>query len=112
MLRAGQLRERITFQSKTLAPNQYHEQQETWTDLCSVNASVVPESAREAVAAQRLETQQGLNITVRYRDDITVKNRIKHIQSGSTRFYDVVSVTNRGLRNRVLDIVAVFEQDG
>lgn len=111
MLRTGRLRERVTIQSKTLVKDQYHEQQETWTDDCTVYASVRPTSAFEQVSADRLETQQRLIITIRYRDGVTVKKRFKHVQGTSTRYYDIVSITDRGMRGRVLDIVALYEQD-
>ena len=111
MLRTGRLRERVTIQSKTLAKDQYHEQQETWTDDCTVYASVRPASAREQVAADRLETQQRMIITMRYRTGVTVKNRLKHVQGTSTRYYDIVTVTDRDMRGRVLDIVGIYEQD-
>lgn len=111
MLRTGSLRERVTIQSKTLAKDQYHEQQETWTDDCTVYASVRPVSANEQVTADRLETQQRMLITIRYRTGVTVKNRLKHVQDGTTRYYDISSVTNRNMRNRALDIIGIYEQD-
>lgn len=112
MLRAGRLRERITIQSRTLTKDQYHEQSESWTDVCTVSASVVPQAAGESITADRPEVQQLLNITIRYRTGVTVQNRIKHVQGSETRYYEVLSVTNVGLRNRVLNIVASYKQDG
>lgn len=111
MLRAGRLRERLTIQSVTLTTNAYHEQQEAWTDGCTVSASIRPDPAFEGVVSDRLETEQRLVITIRYRAGITVKNRFKHVQNGVTRYYDIVSVNNRGFRNRVLDISASYKQD-
>ncbi len=111
MLRTGSLRERVTIQSKTLTTDQYHEQSESWSDVCSVYASVRPVSANEQVTADRLETQQRMVITIRYRKGVAVKNRLKHVQDGAARYYSVESVTNRDFRNRVLDIIAVYEQD-
>lgn len=111
MLRTGRLNQHVTIQSKALAKNQYYEQAETWADTVTVPANVQPVAASELVVADRLETQQRLLITIRYRTDVTVKNRIKHVYCGSTRFYDIVSVTDRDMRRRVLDIVAVYEQD-
>lgn len=111
MLKSGSLRERITIQSVTLVKNAYHEQQETWADDCTVKASVRPDPAFEGVTSDRLETEQRLVITMRYRQGVTVKNRLKHVQDGATRYYDVISVNNRGFRNRVLDIAASYKQD-
>ena len=111
MLRAGRLSERITIQGKTLTKNDYHEQTETWTDTCTVSASVRPQSAGEQVSADRLETQQRFLITIRHRNDVTVKNRIKHVHANATRYYDIVSITDRGMRGRALDIIGVYEQD-
>jgi len=111
MLRTGTLREHVTIQVKTLTTDQYHEQSEAWADVATVPAAVGPIPATEQVTADRLETQQRLLITIRYRTDVTVKNRLKHVYCGETRYYDVVSVTDRGMRRRALDITAVYEQD-
>ena len=111
MLRAGRLKERITFQSVSYTTDEHHEQSPTWTDVCTVAASVVPQPTREAIAADRPEVQQTLNITCRYRRGLTVKNRIKHVQNGSTRYYEILSITDRDFRNRALDITAVWRQD-
>ena len=112
MLRAGRLRERITIQSVTLSKDQYHEQSESWSDVCTVSASVVPRATSEVIVSDRPEVQQLLDITIRYRQGVTVKNRIKHTQDGTVRYYDILSLTNEGLRNRVLSIVAAYNQDG
>lgn len=111
MLRTGSLRERVTIQSVTLVKDAYHEQQETWTDVCTVHASVTPVNSFEGVAADRLETEQRMLIKIRYRDGVTVKNRLKHVQGGATRYYDINSVTNVGFRDKVLEIQAVYRQD-
>ena len=111
MLRAGSLRESITLQSVSYTIDDYHEQSATWADVATVKASVVPVATSEAIAAQRPEVQQVLRIAIRYRDGLTVKNRIKHVQGSSTRYYEILSITNRGLRDRVLDIEAAYLQE-
>lgn len=111
MLRAGAFRERVTIQSKTLAKDAFHEQEETWADVACVPASVVPQSASEQISADRIETQQRLLVTIRHRTDVTVKNRLEHIHDGITRYYDILSVNPRGYRKKAVDIVAVYEQD-
>jgi len=111
MLAAGRLNQKITIQSVALAKDDYHEQQETWSDVCTVPASLQPVAASEQISADRLETQQRLLVTIRHRSDVTVKNRIKHVYCGVARFYDIVSVTDRDMRRRALDIIATYEQD-
>jgi len=111
MLRSGSLRETLTLQVKTITKDQYHENSETWSDVTNVCASVQPLAASEQVKADRLETQQRLVITMRYRTGVTVKNRFTHNDCGTIKAYDIVSVNNRDGRNRVLDIVALYEQD-
>ena len=111
MLRAGRLRERITFQSVSYASDDHHEQVATWSNVCSVRASVVPQRNSEQITADRPEVQQVMNITCRYRRGLTVQNRIKHVQNGSTRYYEILSITDRGFRNRALDITAVWRSD-
>ncbi len=111
MLRTGSLRERVTIQSLTLTKDSYHEQQESWTDVATVPASVRPVSASEQVTADRLETQQRLLVTIRFRTGVTDKNRLKHVHCGTTRYYDIVSITDRNMRGKALDIIATYEQD-
>ena len=110
-LSTGRLNQRVTIQSVTLAKDQYHEQAETWTDVATVPASVNPVAAVEQVTADRLETQQRLIITIRYRSDVTVKNRLEHVLRNNTRYYKIVSVVDRDMRQRVLDLVCTYEQD-
>lgn len=111
MLRSGQLRECLTLQSVAYTKDAYHEQAATWSDVATVRASVVPRQTREAISADRPEVLQQVDITMRYRPGVTVKNRFKHEQNGSTRYYEILSVTDRGLRNRVLDIVGSWRSD-
>lgn len=111
LLRAGTMRERVTIQSVTLTKDDYHEQVETWADGCTVKASVRPDPAFEGVVSDRLETEQRLVVTIRHRGGVTVKNRLKHVQNGTARYYDVISVNNRGFGNRVLDLFVSYKQD-
>ena len=111
MLKSGQLRETLTLQSVSYTKDDNHERVATWSDVCNVKASVVPRATSEVTVSERPEVQQLVDITMRYRKSLTVKNRFKHVQDGSTRYYEILSVTNRGLRNRVLDIVGAWRAD-
>lgn len=105
MLRAGRLRQRVTIQARTLTKNQYHEQIETWTDGACIAADVVPITAPESVAGDRIEVQQRYRVTIRYRDDITPRTRLKW----GTKLLDVNQVINRDERGRALDLLCSVE---
>lgn len=79
MMRAGRLRHRISLQR----------QQETrdpdtgavivaWVEVAKPWASVEPLSAREFIASQAAQSEITARITIRYRSDVTAKDRIVH----------------------------------
>ena len=85
MLKSGQLRETLTLQQVSYTKDDNHERVATWSDVCNVKASVVPRATSEVTVSERPEVQQLVDIVIRYRKALTVKNRFKHVQDGSTR---------------------------
>ena len=79
MLKAGNLRHSVTLQRKqqTQSP-QTGALLTTWVTEATVWAAVEPLSAREFVAAQAVQSNVSVRITVRYRPGITAAMRILH----------------------------------
>ncbi|MGP1293443.1 phage head closure protein [Serratia sp. CY31944] len=76
-MQAGKLRHRITLQKPEKVQNpDSGEMEDTWLDLTTIWAEVVPLSAREFVAAQAMQNAVTTRITIRYRQDIEPKYRI------------------------------------
>ena len=79
MMQAGRLRHRITLQRKEQTQNpQTGAMTTTWATDATVWAAVEPLSAREFVAAQAVQSNVSVRITVRYRPGITAAMRILH----------------------------------
>jgi SPP1 family predicted phage head-tail adaptor len=67
-MKAGRLRERITFQRRTTALNEYGEGKDVWRDMVSVKAEVeqIMGSGREFFAALQLQSDVTTRISCRY----------------------------------------------
>lgn len=79
MMQAGRLRHRITIQRKeqTQNPNT-GAMTTTWATVATVWAVVEPLSAREFIAAQAVQSDVSVRITMRYRPGITSAMRLLH----------------------------------
>jgi SPP1 family predicted phage head-tail adaptor len=65
-MRAGDLRRRVTFQSRSMAADTYGAQSPVWTDVASVWAEVSPLSGRELMAAQSINVEISHMVTIRF----------------------------------------------
>jgi SPP1 family predicted phage head-tail adaptor len=88
-MQAGKLRHRITLQKpvKTQSPAT-GAVINTWADVATLWADVTDVSVREFVAAQAGQSEVTARITIRYRDDVTNKNRIVY----RGRIYNIYGV--------------------
>jgi SPP1 family predicted phage head-tail adaptor len=87
-MKAGKLRERITFERRTSQLNEFGESPDVWRALSSVWASVEPLSGREFFAALQTQSDVTIRVTCRYSNAIaavTEKDRIKH----GSKVYDI-----------------------
>lgn len=72
----GELRDRVTLQVKSTAPDGQGGRAVTWGALATVWAAVVPLSARERLAAAAIGAQQLYTVVIRYRDDVVPSMRL------------------------------------
>lgn len=90
-MQAGEMDRRITFQRYTEAQNAMGEPIETWANLVSIPtvwAKVEPVRGDESYTADKTEAEYDTRFTVRYRSDLTVKDRI--VYGGQD--YDIHSI--------------------
>ena len=99
-MRAGQLDQRVTLETRTTEPGGWGEPVETWTPVATVWAVVEPLAGREYMAAQAAQSEIVARIRIRYRPGITSQDRVIH--EGTT--YNIKSVIDirSGRRELVL----------
>jgi len=77
-MQAGKLRHRIVLQAGTASQNSFGELTQTWAAISggTVWASVDALSGREFLDSRQIEAQVDYRIRIRWRDDVTERNRI------------------------------------
>jgi SPP1 family predicted phage head-tail adaptor len=93
MIRAGELRDRVTIQQPTTTSGGAWGPQPGWSDLTTVWAKVLRVAASERSVQDGVQSVVSHRITMRYRPDLTSKHRLVY-------------------RGRPLDIVGVNDPDG
>ena len=97
----GKLRHRITIQTATITRSDRGAEVLSWTDTATVYADIRTVGGQEQVLANQLETATLLHtITIRYRGNLTPKQRIKW----GTRYFAVEAIIERDNRMRTMDI--------
>lgn len=95
-MRAGDLRNRIELQGKTVATSSRGAEVIAWTCLAVLWASVEPMTGREFMEQKQEQGEINLRIRIRYRPDTKPAMRVKW----GDRVFDIQSVTNTGERQR------------
>ena len=75
-LSAGNLRQRVTIQSPTSASDGAGGSVTTWTNGATVWAEVLPVNGGEAFKAGLASATQFYKVTIRFRTDVTPRNRL------------------------------------
>ena len=83
-MRAGRLRHRVTSQQPTEgAADSYGATADSWSDVvANVPAEVLTLSATEAFTAQQVEAEATVQVTLRYRSDLT--SAMRFVSDGRT----------------------------
>lgn len=89
-MRAGELNQRVTIQSKASGQDSYGMPNGSWSTLATVWARVQPLLGREFMEGRQLEAEVSTRVRIRYRTDVTPQMRLVH---GAVT-YDIVSVMN------------------
>jgi SPP1 family predicted phage head-tail adaptor len=105
-MQAGNLRKRITVQSRSAATDTFGAQLEQWTDVIDLWADISPGAGRETFSAGAVQEQVSHVITIRWPGpavSITPSCRVKY----GVRVFNVEYVSNVDERNRTLTLGAV-----
>jgi SPP1 family predicted phage head-tail adaptor len=95
--RTGDLRERITIQSKgTPARDEFNAEVITWVDVSTVWAKEVPYRGREILANEMESGERYTRFAIRYRPGVKTSMRIVHFDQ---RVFDIQSILNVNGRN-------------
>jgi SPP1 family predicted phage head-tail adaptor len=95
MIKAGDLRERVTVQIASGSTNALGETVLSWSNSTAVWASVEGASAREAIAAGQQETSVTHKVRMRYLPGLTQNMRL----SWRSRTLDIVSLLEHNNRS-------------
>ena len=100
-MRAGELRQRITIQQKTITRDTYGAAVETWAALATVWAAVEPMSGREYFQSQQINAEVTTRIRIRHRSDVDSTMRV--VFGAST--YDIQAVIEPETNKRELQLM-------
>lgn len=102
-MRAGQLRHRVTLQSKSVTRDAMGGETITWNDtVTNVPAAIEPLQGRERFLAQQIQPELSVRIRIRYRADVQADWRVKY----GTRIFAIESPPiNPEFRDRELHLI-------
>ena len=89
-MRAGQLRQRITFQKVTMSRDSFNETVTTFENHCTVWGQVLPNAGRKYYEALQSNAEVSGEVHIRFRSDILPTMRILH----GSRVLQIVSIVN------------------
>lgn len=110
-MRIGDLRRRVSIQTRGTTLDSYGQQLTTWADLLTgVPAAIQALSGRELLAAQAINTEVSHIITVRYAAALAdpkavAAMRVVYVNEGVTRLFNISAAMNLDERNRQIDLL-------
>jgi len=87
-MQAGELRHRVTIQSKVVTQNTYGEEELAWSDVATGWAAVEPLAGREYLEAKQVQADVTTRIRMRYRGSIRPEMRAVW----GSHIYDILEV--------------------
>ena len=106
-MRAGERRQRITLQKPNRSRNSMNELVDTWADVATVWAAVIPNSGQRFFEALQFTSQVQGVVRIRYRTDVRPEWRLKY----GVRYLTIISVVNSKEQDRELLIYYKEAQD-
>ena len=106
-MRAGLLRKRIVLQQRDVTVDSYGGQVNTWADVATVYAEIMPLSGRELFSAQAVQSEVSHRITVRYRSELANPKTVAGMRAVySGRVFNISASINEDERNRQITLMA------
>jgi SPP1 family predicted phage head-tail adaptor len=92
-MQSGRLRNRVELQRQTVTRNEFKEEIVTWAKVADLWADIRPSSMRERMlnSADQLQAAIDHTIVIRWRSDISAKQRIKF----GSRIFDIEGYADR-----------------
>lgn len=112
-MRAGDLRRRVTIQTRVTTRDTAGQQSTAWTDyLTGVPANIQPLTGRELLAAQAINTEVSHTIAVRWTAALAdpkavAAMRVRYATPAVTRYFNILASMNIDERNKQIDLLAV-----
>ncbi|MCB9949580.1 MAG: phage head closure protein [Planctomycetaceae bacterium] len=100
-MRAGKLRHLVTIQRRTLSRDAVGQQTESWADLGTTWASVMPTGGTEREYAKQLVSETTHKVVMRYFDGLTSKDRIIH-NSRTLNIINIINVDERNIEQQIM----------
>lgn len=108
-IRPGDLRSRITLQTRGTSQDNTGQQVNTWTDTAIVWAAIEEAGTKELLAAQAFNTSVTHTVTIRYQRQfadpkVMAAMRIKWNKDGVTRYFNIKGSKDNEERRRYLTL--------
>lgn len=105
----GAMRHKITLQQQTRVADGGGGFEVTWTDVDTVYAAIKPTNGRERFFGDKIEQNISHEVTIRFRNDISHKYRIKYARTRdtvtTTTYLNINAIINEGMRERYLRLL-------
>jgi SPP1 family predicted phage head-tail adaptor len=106
-MRAGDLKERITIQDKTVTRNDFGEEIITWTTFATRWAAVEPLRGQEFIEGRQLVAQVSTRFRVRYLDGVKPEMRVSY----RDRVFAIIGVVHPFENQRELHLMCEEQVD-
>lgn len=100
-MRAGDLRRRITLQTRSSTRDAAGEPAHTWTDTVTTWADIQPLSGRELELAQAISNEVSHQVTIRYRPGVTAAMRV--VYQGN--YFNILTVMDVDMQHKQLQMM-------
>jgi len=106
-VRSGNLRKRLTFQTRQTTEDSLGQESTSWVDAFTVWGEIDALTGRELIAAQGVQSSVTHTITVRYRSELQNPKQVAAMRVlYRSRVFDIHAAMNEDERNRVVSILA------
>lgn len=104
-MRAGDLRHRVTFQVRSAIQDSFGGQSESWSDVATVWADVLPLSGRELMSAQAVNVELSHKVTIRYQAQFAGPKAVAAMRIAyGDRIFNIHSALDVDERHKEIDL--------
>lgn len=106
LVRSGNLRKRLTFQTKATTEDALGQPVNTWTTAFTCWGEIQPLTGRELIAAAAVQSAVSHTVTVRYRSELANPKTVAAMRIlYNTRVFNIHAPMNEDERNRVVTLM-------